>query len=106
MLWVTSLAPHHEPFRIIPMDAINARFWHHRLVAFVGWFAFGWVIVGFGVPLGYTLEARQLVAYALGLGLLTIALEAVWRRPAALAEPREAPSRISHRFGRGAANTG
>ena len=82
------LAPHHERFRIIPMDTMGARFWHRRLVAFVGWFAFGWVIVGFGVPLGYTLEARQFVAYALGLGLLAIALEAVWRRPAALAETR------------------
>ena len=99
------LAPHHERFRIIPMDTMGARFWHRRLVAFVGWFAFGWVIVGFGVPLGYTLEARQFVAYALGLGLLAIALEAVWRRPAALAETGEAPSPVTRRFGRGAANT-
>ena len=59
------LAPHHERFRIIPMDTAATRFWHRRLVWFVGWFAFGWVIVGFGVPLGYTLEARALVAYAL-----------------------------------------
>ena len=86
------LAPDHERFRIIPMDTMAARFWCRRLVAFVGWFAFGWVMVGFGVPLGYTLEARQLVAYALGLGLLAIALESVWRRPAALAETGEAPS--------------
>jgi len=50
------------------METIAARFWLRRLVWFVGWFAFGWVIVGFGVTLGYTLEARQLVAYALGLG--------------------------------------
>jgi small-conductance mechanosensitive channel len=98
------LAPHHERFRIIPMDKTAARFWHGRLVAFVGWFAFGWVIVGFGVTLGYTLEARQLVAYALGLGLLAIALEAVWRRPAALAEGSEAPSPVTHRFGRATAN--
>ena len=62
------LAPHHERFRIIPMETAAARFWLRRLVWFVGWFAFGWVIVGFGVTLGYTLEARQLVAYALGLG--------------------------------------
>jgi moderate conductance mechanosensitive channel len=98
------LAPHHERFRIIAMDTMAARFWQRRLVAFVGWFAFGWVIVGFGVPLGYTLEARQLVAYVLGLGLLAIALEAVWRRPATLSESREAVSPVSHHFGRGAAN--
>jgi moderate conductance mechanosensitive channel len=66
------LAPLHERFRIIPMDSAAARFWQRRLVWFVGWFAFGWVIVGFGVPLGYTLAARQLVAYALGLVLLAI----------------------------------
>ena len=98
------LAPHHERFRIIPMDPMAARFWQRRLVAFVGWFAFGWVIVGFGVPLGYTLEARQLVAYLLGLGLLAIALEAVWRRPTTLSESREAASPATRHFGRGAAN--
>jgi small-conductance mechanosensitive channel len=82
-----------------------ARFWRRRLVWFVGWFAFGWVIVGFGVHLGYTLEARQLVAYVLGLVLLAIALDAVWRRPAALHTDSEAPLPATHRFGRGAANT-
>jgi small-conductance mechanosensitive channel len=99
------LAPYHERFRIIPMDTAAARFWRRRLVWFVGWFAFGWVIVGFGVPLGYTLEARQLVAYALGLVLVAIALNAVWRRPAAIHADGEVPSPVAHRFGRGTANT-
>jgi len=99
------LAPHHERFRIIPMDTAAARFWYRRLVWFVGWFAFGWVIVGFGVPLGYTLEARQLIAYALGLVLVAIALDAVWRRPPAIHTDGEAPSPVAHRFGRGTANT-
>jgi small-conductance mechanosensitive channel len=99
------LAPDHDRFRIIPMDTAAARFWHRRLVWFVGWFAFGWVIVGFGVPLGYTLAARQLVAYALGLVLVAIALDAVWRRPAALDESSEASSPVASRFGRGTANT-
>jgi small-conductance mechanosensitive channel len=98
------LAPDHERFRIIPMDSAAARFWCRRLVAFVAWFAFGWVTVGFGVTLGYSLEGRQLVAYALGLGLVAIALEAVWRRPAAQGEDGEAASPVSHRFGRSAAN--
>src|SRR6516225_2010733 len=97
------LAPQHERFRIIPMDTAAAHFWHRRLVAFVGWFAFGWVIVGWGVPLGYTMEARQLVAYVLGLVLMAIALNAVWRRPVALGGG-EAPAPVTHRFGRGAAN--
>jgi hypothetical protein len=99
------LSPDHERFRIIPMDTAAARFRHRRLVWFVGWFAFGWVIVGFGVPLGYTLEARQLVAYVLGLVLLAIALDAVWRRPTAFHGIREAASSVAHHFGRGTANT-
>ena len=99
------LAPYHERFRIIPMDTAAARFWRRRLVWFVGWFAFGWVFVGFGVPLGYTLEARQLVAYALGLVLVAIALDVVWRRPAAVHEVSEELSPVTRRFGRGAANT-
>jgi len=53
------LAPDHERFRIVPMDTVVARFWHRRLVWFVGWFAFGWVLVGFWVAVGYTVEARQ-----------------------------------------------
>jgi moderate conductance mechanosensitive channel len=99
------LAPYLDRFRIIPMDTAAARFWYRRLVAFVAWFAFGWVAVGLGVTLGYSLEARQLVAYVLGLGLVAIALEAVWRRPAALDEGSEASSPASRRFGRGAAST-
>jgi len=63
------------------------------------------VIVGFGVTLGYTLEARQLVAYALGLVLLAIALNAVWRRPVAVDVGGEAPSSATHHFGRGTVNT-
>ena len=98
------LAPDHERFRIIPMETAAARFWCRRLVAFVGWFAFGWVLVGLGNTLGYSLEARQLVAYALGLVLLAIALEAVWRRPGAPAEGTEAPAPVTHRLGRGARN--
>jgi len=87
------------------MNTAAARFWQRRLVWFVGWFAFGWVIVGFGVPLGYTLEARQLVAYALGLVLVAIALDAVWRRPATVHEVSEESSAVTRRFGRGTANT-
>ena len=51
--------------------------------AFVGWFAFGWATVEVLGVLGFSPEARQVVAYALGLGLLAIAVDAVWRRPQA-----------------------
>jgi len=99
------LAPHHEHFRIIPMDTVAARFWCRRLSAFVGVFAFGWVLVGLGATLGYSLEARQIVAYAFGLVLLAIALEAVWRRPVAPEDAVEAPSPVKHhRISHGARN--
>ncbi|HEY4040984.1 MAG TPA: hypothetical protein VGM32_03965, partial [Rhodopila sp.] len=41
------LAPDAERFRIIPTDTAAARFWCRRLAVFVGWFAFGYVTVGF-----------------------------------------------------------
>jgi small-conductance mechanosensitive channel len=99
------LAPHHEHFRIIPMDGMAARFWCRRLSAFVGVFAFGWVLVGLGATLGWSLEGRQIVAYALGLILLAIALEAVWRRPVPTegAEEPVLPAK-HHRLGHGARN--
>jgi moderate conductance mechanosensitive channel len=98
------LAPDHEHFRIIPVDTVTARFWCRRIAAFVGLFAFGWVEVGVLTTLGMSLPDRQLVAYALGLGLLGMALEAVWRRPVALVEAGEAPPHAGHHLGRGAQN--
>jgi moderate conductance mechanosensitive channel len=98
------LAPHHERFRIIPMDTMAARFWQRRLVLFVAVFAFGWVFVGLLATLGWSLDGRQIVAYAFGFGLVTIALEAVWRRPVAPDEGPAASSSATHRFSRGTRN--
>jgi moderate conductance mechanosensitive channel len=93
-----------ERFRIIPMDTRAARFWSRRLRAFVGWFAFGWVTVSLLSTFGFSLEARQLIAYVLGLGLLVIALESVWRQPVAPDQGIEALSPKARHFGRGAQN--
>ncbi len=99
------LAPKAEGFRIIPADTIAARFWFRRTVAFVGWLAFGCVIVGLGGLFGWSIEARQLVAYAFGLGLLAIALEAVWRRPARPEDAAEPMLSLKHhRLGHRARN--
>jgi moderate conductance mechanosensitive channel len=98
------LAPDAERFRIIPMETVAARFWCRRLAVFVGWFAFGYVTVGFLSTLGFSVEGRQLVAYLLGLGLLAIALEAVWRRPVAPEHVAEGPSVKTRRLGRSAQN--
>ncbi len=75
------LAPSGERFRILPMSTEAAWFWTKRLGLFIGWLAFGWVTVGLLSTLGMSIEARRLFAYALGLGLLAIALETIWRRP-------------------------
>jgi small-conductance mechanosensitive channel len=98
------LAPQHERFRVCPVDTAVARFWSRRIAAFVGLFAFGWVEVGLLTTLGLSLAGRQLIAYALGLGLLGIALEAVWRRPLAPVVGVETPPHPAHRLGRGAQN--
>ena len=48
---------------------------------FIGFTAVAWLTVGLLGPLGFSPEAQTLVAYALGLGLLAVAIEAIWRRP-------------------------
>jgi small-conductance mechanosensitive channel len=98
------LAPDAERFRIVPTDTVAARFWCRRLTAFVGWFAFGWVTVGLLSTFDFSVNGRHLVAYLLGLGLLAIALESVWRRPVARDQGAEAPSPQTHRLGRGGQN--
>jgi moderate conductance mechanosensitive channel len=86
-----------ERFRIIPMTTGTARFWYRRLALFVGWFAFGWATVSVMRSLELSLPARELVAYTLGIGLLVIAIEAVWRWPRALPSVQESPeSRARH----------
>ena len=99
------VAPNDERFRIIPTDTAAARFWCRRLTAFAGSFALVWVIIQECDSLGFSSEGVELVGYTLGLGVLAIALESVWRRPIALREVAEAPSAETHRFARGAANT-
>ncbi|HMD66329.1 MAG TPA: hypothetical protein VKG22_06750, partial [Stellaceae bacterium] len=99
------LAPDAERFRIVPTDTVAARFWCRRLAVFIGWLAFGRVTVDVLSDLGFSLAGRELVAYVLGLGLLAIALETVWRRPVAPDQVTEVPSPETHRLlGRGARN--
>ncbi len=82
------LAPGAERFRIVPMSTDAAVFWFHRLTLLVAWFGLGWVTVEILGILGLPPPSRRLVAYALGLGLLAIALEMLWRRPAEAGAPR------------------
>jgi small-conductance mechanosensitive channel len=84
-----------DHYRVIPMVAGTARFWQWRIALFVGWFAFGWATVSLVRTLGFSPGARELVAYALGLGLLAIALEATWSWSLA-SEARGMPRPLAH----------
>lgn len=68
-------------FRVLPVSDASASFWVKRLSYAVGWFAFGWITATLLSMLGFTMPSRQLIAYSLGLVLLAMGIEAVWRRP-------------------------
>src|SRR5574341_722024 len=78
-------SPGEERLRVVPVDEDAARFWTLRVVLFAGWLAFGWMIAERLAAAGMPLAPRQIVVYVLGLGLLAIAVEAVWRRSRAAA---------------------
>jgi len=79
-----------EALRVLPIAGQAAWFWYRRLILFVGWFAFGWATVELVHILGLSSDGRRLVAYVLGLGLLVLAVEAVWRWPSSHALVPEA----------------
>jgi len=86
-LFEVFLAPRAEEegrFRVVPITDDAARHWAKRLGYLVGWYAFGWVTIRLLGTLGFSIPARQLVAYSLGLVLLIIGIEAIWRRPSRL----------------------
>lgn len=68
-------------FRLIPMTTASARYWYLRLMLLVGWFAFGYATVPLMVTLGVSQTGARVVAYALGLVLVAMALDTLWRRP-------------------------
>lgn len=86
-------------FRVLPVSDASASFWVKRVSYAVGWFAFGWVTIVLLSMLGFTEPSRQLIAYALGLVLLGMGIEAVWRRPvpASVLAPETAQARIGER---------
>jgi small-conductance mechanosensitive channel len=71
-----------RPARMLPISDVDARFWHRRLQLAAGYLLFGWATLSLMPGLGFSVEVVQLAAYVLGLGLLGLAIEIVWRRPA------------------------
>jgi len=92
-------APSHAAdLRLLQMGDAAAAFWHRRFVAFVGYFAVGYAIVSLMQGYGFSIEVRQLAAYALGLGLLAIAIETTWRRPSEAEDGTESQVQRSRVF--------
>lgn len=76
-----ALAPGGPRFRLVPMETESAWFWYRRLGLAIGWLCLGWVSVALLRSLEIAEPVRALVAYGLGLVLLAIGIEAIWRRP-------------------------
>ena len=79
------LSPRDAALRLLPVSDAEALGRHRRIVLFAAWLAFGWVLFGWLSLLGMDLASRQIIVYLLGLGLLAIAVEALWRRSRLLA---------------------
>jgi small-conductance mechanosensitive channel len=92
-------APDDEQLRLLPIGSAAAHHWSRRIAIMVGWFGFCWVTAALLARLGFTPPARQLVAYALGLVLLALWLEAVWRRPDAPASRRRVGTVLLSAYG-------
>src|SRR5262245_40759961 len=75
----TLLSPRDAELRALPLSDADAAFWQRRVALFAGWFAFGWVIWERLGDYGMAPPAQAIVAYLLGLVLLVVAVEAVWR---------------------------
>jgi len=69
--------------RLLPMPDDTAHHFRHRLILAIGWFAFGDAFVQVLKLLAVDRDVVHLAAYILGLGLVAIGIEAVWRRPGA-----------------------
>ncbi|SFU20817.1 mechanosensitive ion channel family protein [Mesorhizobium sp. YR577] len=67
--------------RLIPVNDAEADFWHRRLSVFFGYLMAGWATVSLLPDLGFSPGVMRLAAYILGIGLLALAIEIVWRRP-------------------------
>ncbi|MBX5152501.1 mechanosensitive ion channel family protein [Rhizobium lentis] len=93
--WLAPPAAVQPAFRVVPVSDPVATYWARRLAYLCGWFAFGWVTVRLLATLGLPPASRLLVAYMLGVVLLVIAIESLWRRPVEELAESQTP-RIGH----------
>lgn len=85
-LMAVLLAPRLAAMRVIPMSDDFALHLRNRIALAIGWFGFGYSTVQVLVMTQVDQNVVRLVAYVLGVGLLVIGIETVWRRPAELNE--------------------
>lgn len=81
--------------RALPLSDEAARWWRRRLLAFCAIFLFGWATASVFEALGTSIELQRFLVYALGIGLVAVTLEMVWRAPTA-----GDAGRSRHTFGR------
>ena len=79
--------------RMVPVSNVEARFWHWRLNLAAGYFLFAWATVSLMPALAFSVDVVRLASYVLGLGLLAMAIEIVWRRPGRSATTRRVSTR-------------
>ncbi len=92
-----------SPLRIVPMRRKAAKFWHRRIILLAGCGAFGWGVDNEFALFGMSDETRELVDYAVGLVLLAVMIDAIWRSPRL--EARETPETAEERHRRHARAT-
>jgi moderate conductance mechanosensitive channel len=76
-----------EAARIAADSEAGRRFWQRRISLLAGILFFGWAVVSFMPPLGFSSDMIRLTALTFGLGLLAVGIEIVWRRAVGTASP-------------------
>lgn len=67
--------------RAVPIADESAQFWYKRIILAFAVFILGWVTVQLLELLGIPIMSLLIISYALGILLLVLALEMVWRAP-------------------------
>ncbi len=67
--------------RLVPVGDDAAKFWQSRIALFFSIFFVGWAANGAMMALGFLPAVREVIVYAVGIGLLATAINMVWRRP-------------------------
>jgi len=76
-----AVVPAEADIEAAPTDERAARFWERRIVIFAGYYLMAWAILVSLRALGVSRDGVQFLTYLAGIGLVIIAVDAVWRGP-------------------------